>query len=238
MDIDVDRMPSSSSKVPPDLPEQTQDGNTPSLAYKSDIKYERTFHERPDRHGPRRDSGGRSNEHRAAASGSVLKLTGLNSYRHTMPDGRPESSRAECASVPNKELYDRPINMAMQNLANFERRSVAARSSERPEYARENEEHNEQRKRLRPIRPYHISISPSRHVPLTLDSDGIGGRDLVAWGKNLDGELGNGKKVSVGVPKTMEGEDGERLMLVSKKTGAVRIEQRPAASTPLSFWKC
>ncbi|KAM6500839.1 Regulator of chromosome condensation 1/beta-lactamase-inhibitor protein II [Amanita muscaria] len=99
-------------------------------------------------------------------------------------------------------------------------------------------EYNEQRKRLRPIRPYHISISPSGHVLLTLDSDGIG-RDLVAWGKNLDGELGNGKKASVGVPKTMEGEDGERVMLVSKKTGAVRIEQRPAVGygNTVIYWR-
>ncbi|KAM6500106.1 hypothetical protein JOM56_003120 [Amanita muscaria] len=141
--------------------------------------------------------------------------------------------------------------MAMQNLANFGLLNAAAspledyhtnviinpnlsmlssgsrldnqpREHERPEYARENEEHK--------------WTARVGHVLLTLDSDGIGGRNLVAWGKNLDGELENGKKASVGVPKTMEGEDGERLMLVSKKTGAVRIEQRPAASTPLSFY--
>lgn len=76
------------------------------------------------------------------------------------------------------------------------------------------------------IVPEGISISPTGHVLLSLnssaDSGGVGGKDVMAWGKNYESELGNGKKSSIALPTTLESPDGERLMLRTKKAKEVR----------------
>ncbi|KAG6821176.1 hypothetical protein H0H93_005396 [Arthromyces matolae] len=69
---------------------------------------------------------------------------------------------------------------------------------------------------LQPIVPHAVTISPTGHVLLTLNTastTGVGGRDLVVWGKNYESELGNGKKSSVPVPMTLETPEGDRFML-------------------------
>ena len=79
--------------------------------------------------------------------------------------------------------------------------------------------------------------------------NGAVGRDLVVWGRNLDGELGNGKRSSVAVPTAVEGGDG-RVMLRQRR-GTVRdmggrvwgqevaVEQRVAAGHGNSamYWR-
>jgi hypothetical protein len=79
---------------------------------------------------------------------------------------------------------------------------------------------------LEPVMPEEISISPTGHVLLALNSSvgssGVGGRDLMVWGKNYESELGNGKRTSVAVPTPLAMEDGERLMLMSMKAKEVK----------------
>ena len=74
--------------------------------------------------------------------------------------------------------------------------------------------------------PEEVSISPTGHVLLALNSSvgssGVGGRDLMVWGKNYESELGNGKRASVAVPTPLAMEDGERLMLMSMKAKEVK----------------
>ena len=84
---------------------------------------------------------------------------------------------------------------------------------------------NDRIRALEPVMPEEISISPTGHVLLALNSvttDGIGGRDLMVWGKNYESELGNGRKVSVAVPTPLVMEDGERFMLMSMKGKEVK----------------
>lgn len=86
---------------------------------------------------------------------------------------------------------------------------------------------SEKTKSLQPILPYSVSISPTGHVVLTLDTQsqsnpGGAGRDIVVWGKNYESELGNGKKASVSVPTVLNKPDGERFMLVQRKAKEVR----------------
>ena len=73
--------------------------------------------------------------------------------------------------------------------------------------------------------PEAIRVSPTGHVLAALnsnaDSEGVGGRDLMVWGRNYDSELGSGKKGSVAVPRTLE-LDGERFMLMSRKAKVVK----------------
>lgn len=65
---------------------------------------------------------------------------------------------------------------------------------------------------MQPIAPYAISISPTGHVLLTLDTleragPGVpagGGRDLLVWGANRDYQLGNGKRTSLATPANIE----------------------------------
>jgi len=83
--------------------------------------------------------------------------------------------------------------------------------------------------RLEPITPEEIVISPTGHVLLALnssaESSGIGGRDLMVWGRNHDSELGNGKKGSLAVPtvlQTSSNDDGERFMLKSRSAKEVK----------------
>lgn len=50
----------------------------------------------------------------------------------------------------------------------------------------------------------------------------MGGRDLVAWGKNYESELGNGKKSSVPIPTSVSTPESERFMLRTRKAKEVR----------------
>lgn len=108
--------------------------------------------------------------------------------------------------------------------------------------------------RLEPIKPEEISISPSGHVLLALNTSaesGVGGRDLMVWGRNYDSELGNGKKASLVIPTALENGEGERFMLMSQtarevkdlhgkfwKRG-VKVEQHAVAgySSSIVYWK-
>ena len=85
---------------------------------------------------------------------------------------------------------------------------------------------NDRIRGLEPVVPEEISISPTGHVLLALNSstslDGVGGRDLMVWGKNYESELGNGKKGSVAVPASLATEDGERFMLKNMKAKEVK----------------
>ncbi|PPR04949.1 hypothetical protein CVT24_010407 [Panaeolus cyanescens] len=108
---------------------------------------------------------------------------------------------------------------------------------------------------LTPVTPEEISISPDGHVIMALnsseDSHGVGGRDVMVWGKNYGHELGNGKKASSAVPINLEGPDGSRLMLMSRKAKqvkdlqgqvwkkGVKVEQRALAGDGSSvvYWK-
>ncbi|THU99335.1 RCC1/BLIP-II [Dendrothele bispora CBS 962.96] len=85
-------------------------------------------------------------------------------------------------------------------------------------------EFSDTRKSIEPIVPESVSVSPTGHVLLTLDTSagGAAGRDLLAWGKNYDSELGNGKKASLASPTTMSTPEGERFMLQKKKAKEVR----------------
>lgn len=109
--------------------------------------------------------------------------------------------------------------------------------------------------RLEPIKPEEISISPSGHVLLSLntaeESGGVGGRDLMVWGRNLDSELGNGKKASLVIPTALQNSEGERFMLMNQKAGevkdlhgkvwkrGVKVEQRAVAgyASSIVYWK-
>ena len=110
-------------------------------------------------------------------------------------------------------------------------------------------------KALEPIKPEEISISPTGHILLALnssaDSGGVGGQDLMVWGRNRESELGNGKKASLVIPATVESPDGDRVMLMTKKATEVRdlhgkvwkrgvkVEQHAVAGYECSavYWK-
>jgi hypothetical protein len=80
-------------------------------------------------------------------------------------------------------------------------------------------------KSLKPIAPHAITISPTGHVLLTLNTSsevGVGGRDLVVWGKNYESELGNGKRSSISIPTTLETPEGGRFMLKTRMAKEVR----------------
>ncbi|OBZ75617.1 Protein FMP25, mitochondrial [Grifola frondosa] len=69
-------------------------------------------------------------------------------------------------------------------------------------------EYSEVAKNLQAIMPQDISISPTGHILVTLDTmrlagPGGVGRDVVAWGANYDYQLGNGKRGSVAIPTTV-----------------------------------
>ncbi|KAI0807193.1 RCC1/BLIP-II [Fomes fomentarius] len=91
-------------------------------------------------------------------------------------------------------------------------------------------EYSETSKSLQAIVPETISISPTGHVLLSLDTrsragPGGGGRDVIAWGANLDYQLGTGKRGSVATPTVIQTVDGGRFMLQSKRAGEVRDMQ-------------
>jgi hypothetical protein len=82
---------------------------------------------------------------------------------------------------------------------------------------------SEREQALQPILPHAVSISPTGHVLLTLETrersgPGVGGRDLFVWGANQQYELGNGKRTSLAVPTPLQQSDGTRIALV--KTSA------------------
>ncbi|KAI0080581.1 RCC1/BLIP-II [Panus rudis PR-1116 ss-1] len=88
-------------------------------------------------------------------------------------------------------------------------------------------EYSEQTKNLQAIEPHSISISPTGHVLLTLDTlshsgPGGQGRDLFVWGANQEYQLGTGKRGSLATPRNLEQLDGERFILGKKKAGEVR----------------
>ncbi|EMD38580.1 hypothetical protein CERSUDRAFT_113764 [Gelatoporia subvermispora B] len=88
-------------------------------------------------------------------------------------------------------------------------------------------EYSEKTKNLQPIEPHHISISPTGHVLLTLDTlfqagPGAGGRDVLAWGANYDYQLGNGRRGSLATPTTLQSAEGGRFMLRHRKADEVR----------------
>jgi hypothetical protein len=71
---------------------------------------------------------------------------------------------------------------------------------------------------MQPISPHAISISPTGHVLVTLEtltgSTGMhGGRDLVVWGANYDYQLGIGKRGNTANPVTLHRPDGSRYLL-------------------------
>ncbi|KAJ8078596.1 hypothetical protein PM082_012879 [Marasmius tenuissimus] len=111
-------------------------------------------------------------------------------------------------------------------------------------------EYNDKTRTLQAIPPHSISVSPTGHVLLSLEPLG-GERDLLAWGKNYDSELGNGKKASMAVPVVMQNAGGERVMLQRIKAKEVKdlrgkrwkrgvvVEQEPVTGYCNSavYWK-
>ncbi|KZT03491.1 RCC1/BLIP-II [Laetiporus sulphureus 93-53] len=117
-------------------------------------------------------------------------------------------------------------------------------------------EYSEPHDNLQPIVPYDISVSPTGHVLLTLDTlahggPGAVGRDLMAWGANYDYQLGSGRRGSIAAPAVVPGGDEERLMLAKRRAAEVRdlrgrvwkkgvdVEQRAVAGwgNSVVYWK-
>src|ERR1700709_65558 len=85
---------------------------------------------------------------------------------------------------------------------------------------------NEKSQSMSPILPNAISVSPTGHVLLTLDTQAHGGpggsgRDLIAWGLNHDYQLGTGRRSSLPVPTTLEHPEGGRFIL-GRRTALVK----------------
>jgi hypothetical protein len=59
-------------------------------------------------------------------------------------------------------------------------------------------------------------------LTLNTSTAGVGGRDLVVWGKNHEYELGNGRKSSLPVPTMFSTPDGGRVMLGATKAKEVK----------------
>jgi hypothetical protein len=94
---------------------------------------------------------------------------------------------------------------------------------------------------LAPLRPHALSVGPTGHVLLTLDTlataapaaDGgrrareegvvsVLGRDLMVWGSNSAGELGGGRRGSVAVPTGVLNSRGGHFMLTERAKVDVR----------------
>ncbi|KAH9952201.1 RCC1/BLIP-II [Amylocystis lapponica] len=116
-------------------------------------------------------------------------------------------------------------------------------------------EYSEKRGNLQPVMPQDISVSPTGHVLLTLDTltqagPGGAGRDVLAWGANYEYQLGNGRRGSVATPTVLESA-GARLMLEKRRAREVRdgagrvwkrgveVEQRAVAGwgTSVVYWR-
>lgn len=114
-------------------------------------------------------------------------------------------------------------------------------------------EFSEKTENLQPIVPHSISISPTGHVVLTLDTEngpGGSGRDVMVWGANYDYQLGNGKRSSLAVPTTLLRPDGSRFILAKSKADVkdlsgklwkrgVDVEQRAVAGygNSIVYWR-
>lgn len=77
-------------------------------------------------------------------------------------------------------------------------------------------EYSEELHKVIAIRPYAVSVSPTGHVLLALDTlkeagGGVGGRDLMVWGTNQASELGNEKRSSVAAPTHLASSEGGRV---------------------------
>ena len=115
---------------------------------------------------------------------------------------------------------------------------------------------SEARGNLQPVMPEDISVSPTGHVLLTLDTHahagpGGGGRDLLAWGANYEFQLGTGRRGSVATPAALERAAGGRFMLETRRTAEVRdlagrvwkrgvaVEQRAVAGwgNSVVYWR-
>lgn len=115
-------------------------------------------------------------------------------------------------------------------------------------------EYDERTQSLAPIVPEAISVSPTGHALLTLDTlsragPGFTGRDLLVWGLNYDFQLGTGKRKSLPAPTILNRPEGGRFLL-ARKTATVKdmagsvwrkkvgIEQRAIAGygTSLVYW--
>ncbi|KAK2460566.1 hypothetical protein APHAL10511_007036 [Amanita phalloides] len=112
-------------------------------------------------------------------------------------------------------------------------------------------EYNEATRCLEPIQPQSVVISPSGHIMVTLNTSRAAkgaGRDLVVWGRNADGELGNGKRASVAGARAVEGAGGRVLLGMrvgelrdarGRVSGQGQVEQRAAAGDGNSaiYWR-
>lgn len=81
---------------------------------------------------------------------------------------------------------------------------------------------DDKEQRLSPIIPHAISVSPTGHVLLSLDTQlragpGGSGRDLVVWGLNRDYQLGTGKRSNLNSPATLERPEGGRFILAKRR---------------------
>ncbi len=81
---------------------------------------------------------------------------------------------------------------------------------------------SERSNNMQPIYPHNISVSPTGHVLLTLDTlaragPGGVGRDLLVWGANQEYQLGNGKRGSIASPTALHSPEGHRFMLGKRK---------------------
>lgn len=89
-------------------------------------------------------------------------------------------------------------------------------------------EYSEALQRTEPMNVHALSVSPapSGHVLLTLGarSEGPVARDVLAWGLNQSGQLGNGARKSAAVPAPLEDAAGQRALL-GERTMAVRDMQ-------------
>ncbi|KAF9476343.1 RCC1/BLIP-II [Pholiota conissans] len=116
-------------------------------------------------------------------------------------------------------------------------------------------QYNDRTQTLDPITPDEVAVSPTGHVLLTLnssaDSAGVGGQDLMVWGRNHESELGNGKRSNVVVPMPVQAfKDQERFMLTSRKAQVkdlhghvwkrhVKVKQQLVAghASSVVYWK-
>jgi len=88
-------------------------------------------------------------------------------------------------------------------------------------------QYNDAKQGLEAIQPDEISISHTGHILLSLASNpeisGVGGRDLLVWGRNNESELGNGKRSNAVFPTPVQSPDEhERFMLREKKAKEVK----------------
>ncbi|KAI0736633.1 RCC1/BLIP-II [Fomitopsis betulina] len=88
-------------------------------------------------------------------------------------------------------------------------------------------EYSEKQNNLQPIMPHDISVSPTGHVLLTLDTlahggPGAAGRDLLSWGANYEYQLGNGRRGSSASPTALQSGDGARFLLARRRADEVR----------------